>query len=66
MFVRENFRGRGIGSALLAALIAAADERRYVRLVVSPSARAQSLYWRAGFIVPDPAGDDRLFVRRPT
>ena len=64
MFVREDLRGRGIGSALLAALIAAADERRYVRLVVSPSARAQSLYWRAGFIVPDPAGDDRLFVRR--
>jgi GNAT superfamily N-acetyltransferase len=65
MFVREDFRDRGIGSALLAALIAAADERSYVRLVVSPSARAQSLYRRAGFIVPDPARDDRLFVRRP-
>ena len=64
MFVREDLRGRGIGSALLAALIAAADERNYVRLVVSPSARAQPLYRRAGFIVPDPAGDDRLFVRR--
>jgi len=66
MFVLEDFRDHGIGSALLAALTTAADERRYVRLVVSPSARAQSLYRRAGFIVPDSAGDDRLFVRRPT
>lgn len=66
MFVREEFRDRGIGSALLVALIAAADERSYVRLVVSPSVRAQSLYRRAGFIVPDSAGDDRLFVRRPS
>jgi len=64
--VREDFWDRGIGSALLAALIAAADERGYVRLVVSPSARAQSLDRRAGFIVPDPEGGDRLFVRRPS
>jgi GNAT superfamily N-acetyltransferase len=37
MFVRDNFRNRGIGSGLLAALIAAADKRSYARLVVSPS-----------------------------
>jgi GNAT superfamily N-acetyltransferase len=65
MFVREDVRNRGIGSALLAAVIAAADERRYARLVLSPSARAVPLYRRAGFVVPDDgAGDDRLLVRR--
>jgi GNAT superfamily N-acetyltransferase len=64
MFVREELRNRGIGSALLAAIIATADERRYVRLVLSPSARALPLYRRAGFVLPDEsAGDDRLLVR---
>jgi hypothetical protein len=42
-----------------------ADERRYARLVLSPSAQALPFYRRAGFIVPDDgAGDDRLLVRR--
>ncbi|HEY7620275.1 MAG TPA: GNAT family N-acetyltransferase [Solirubrobacteraceae bacterium] len=64
MFVREEFRNRGIGSALLTAVIAAADERAYVRLVLSPSARSLPFYRRAGFIVPDDnAGDHRLLVR---
>jgi GNAT superfamily N-acetyltransferase len=64
MFVREDLRNRGIGSALLTTIIAAADERSYARLVLSPSSRALALYRRAGFIVPDDtAGDDRLLVR---
>jgi GNAT superfamily N-acetyltransferase len=64
MFVREDLRNRGIGSALMTAIIAAADERRYVRLVLSPSARSLTFYRRAGFVVPDgTAGDDRLLVR---
>jgi GNAT superfamily N-acetyltransferase len=64
MFVREDLRNRRIGSALLTTIIAAADERCYARLVVSPSARALPFYRRAGFIVPDDtAGDDRLLVR---
>jgi GNAT superfamily N-acetyltransferase len=67
MFVREELRGRGIGSALLAAVVAAAGERGYARLVLSPSARALPFYRRAGFVVPDDAaGDDRLLVRRVT
>jgi GNAT superfamily N-acetyltransferase len=64
MFVRDDARNRGIGAALLDAVIAAADERGYARLVLSPSERALALYRRAGFIVPDDAaGDHRLLVR---
>ena len=66
MFVREDLRNRGIGAALLTAIVTAAEERRYVRLVVSPSPRALPFYLRAGFVVPDEgAGDDRLLVRVP-
>jgi GNAT superfamily N-acetyltransferase len=64
MFVHEDVRNHGIGSALLTAIVAAADERGYARLVLSPSARALPFYRRAGFIVPDDAaGGDRLLVR---
>jgi GNAT superfamily N-acetyltransferase len=64
MFVHEDVRNRGIGSALLTTIIIAADERCYARLVLSPSARALPFYRRAGFVVPDAtAGDDRLLVR---
>jgi GNAT superfamily N-acetyltransferase len=64
MFVREDVRNRGIGSALLDAIIAAADDRGYARLVLSPSARARPFYRRAGFVVPDESvGDDGLLVR---
>jgi GNAT superfamily N-acetyltransferase len=64
MFVREEVRDRGVGSALLAAVTAAADERAYARLVVSPTERSLALYRRAGFVVADDAvGGDRLLVR---
>jgi GNAT superfamily N-acetyltransferase len=64
MFVREDCRNRGVGAALMAAIVDAADQRRYARLVLSPSAEALPLYRRAGFIVPDEsAGADRLLVR---
>jgi GNAT superfamily N-acetyltransferase len=64
MFVREDARNRGIGTALLHAVIAAADERAYARLVLSPSERSVVFYRRAGFVVPDDgAGGDRLLVR---
>jgi len=65
MFVREGFRSRGIGSLVLSAIIKAADERSYERLVWSPTARSLPFYRRAGLIVPDEsAGDDCLLVRR--
>jgi GNAT superfamily N-acetyltransferase len=65
MFVREDARDRGAGSALLAALIEAAEARGYARLVLSPTPRALPFYERAGFVVPDErAGEsDRLLVR---
>jgi GNAT superfamily N-acetyltransferase len=67
MFVREDARNRGIGAALLAAIVATADERGYARLVLSPSPRAAPLYHRAGFMVADDdAGGDRLLVRPGT
>jgi GNAT superfamily N-acetyltransferase len=65
MFVREHLRNQGIGSALLAAIIAESRARGYARLVLSPTATAVPFYRRAGFIVPDDhAGDDRLLVLR--
>jgi GNAT superfamily N-acetyltransferase len=64
MFVREGFRNRGIGSLLLSAIITAAEELSYERLVLSPTLRSLPFYQRAGFVVPDEAaGDDRLLVR---
>jgi GNAT superfamily N-acetyltransferase len=65
MFVREGFRDRGIGSLLMATVIAVADERCYARLVLSPSARALAFYRRAGFVVPDDAASDHHLLVRP-
>jgi GNAT superfamily N-acetyltransferase len=65
MFVREEFRNRGIGSALLDAIVSTAQARGYARLVLSPSLPALPFYKRAGFVVPDEAVGDqnRLLVR---
>jgi GNAT superfamily N-acetyltransferase len=64
MFVRAEDRNRGVGSALLSAIVATAEQRGYVRLVLSPTARAIPLYRRAGFV---PAGeeDGELLLVRP-
>jgi GNAT superfamily N-acetyltransferase len=64
MFVREEWRDRGVGSLLLAAVIAVADERRYARIVLSPTLRSVPFYERAGFVVADgDAGSELLLVR---
>lgn len=65
MFVCEHFRNQGVGSALLAAIIAAAEERHYARLVLSPSEAAVRLYRRAGFIVPDESATGHRLLLRP-
>lgn len=64
MFVRDQFRNRGIGSALLNAILAAADEREYVRLVLSPSPDSIRFYKRAGFVVPGEAETTGLLLVR--
>jgi GNAT superfamily N-acetyltransferase len=64
MFVRDEFRNKGIGSALLYAIVATADERAYARVVLSPSERATRFYARGGFAVPDDlTAGDALLVR---
>src|SRR4051794_14521944 len=57
VFVREDARHRGIGSALLAALIGTADERGYAPLLLAPSSEARPFFRRAGF-------DDAGLLRR--
>jgi GNAT superfamily N-acetyltransferase len=61
LYVRDAFRGHGIGSTLLDALVACATERGYARLVVSPSEKALPLYRRAGFT--EPTSTDPFLVR---
>jgi len=48
-FVQPAHRDRGIGSLLLAAVLAYADQRGFARVVLSPSERSVPLYQRAGF-----------------
>jgi GNAT superfamily N-acetyltransferase len=63
MFVRADCRNRGVGSALLNAVIAAAEERRYVRIVLAPAARSVPFYRRAGFVDADGTAGARLLLR---
>jgi GNAT superfamily N-acetyltransferase len=64
MFVPEDLRNQGIGSTLLAAVIAESEARGYARLVLSPTERAVPFYERAGFVSAGAgAGDDRMLVR---
>jgi GNAT superfamily N-acetyltransferase len=63
MFVREDRRNEGIGTALLSALIQAGQDRGYARLTVSPTARSVPFYRRAGFVDADGAAGDRLLIR---
>jgi GNAT superfamily N-acetyltransferase len=63
LFVSEPLRGRGIATALLAALVTAADEGGYERLVLAPSEQALPLLRRAGFAPADGAEGELLLVR---
>jgi len=57
-------RGHGIGSALLAGVLAEADRRRLpTSLHVEPHSRAQRLYRRLGFSVVEPGAVYDLMVR---
>jgi GNAT superfamily N-acetyltransferase len=48
-FVLAGHRDQGIGSQLLAALLAYADSHGFVRVVLRPTERAIPFYQRAGF-----------------
>ncbi len=63
MFVREDRRNRGIGSALLSAVIDAVGERSYVRLTLAPTARSVPFYRRAGFVTADGGAGELLLLR---
>jgi ribosomal protein S18 acetylase RimI-like enzyme len=63
--VRPAHRGRGIGEALLGAVIAQARERRHpaVSLSVEDGNRARALYERAGFtVVGRNGGSDTMLL----
>ena len=65
MFVLERYRNAGLGTRLLDAVIAAADQRGYTRIVLAPTVRAIPFYRRAGFIdAGKGAGPHRLMIRR--
>lgn len=63
MFVREDRRNRGIGSELIRAVIDATQERRYVRVVLSPTGRSVPFYRRAGFVAADGEAGGLLLLR---
>ncbi len=63
MFVREDCRNRGVGSALIGAVIDAAQQRQYVRVVVSPTVRSVRFYRRAGFVDADGEAGEMLLMR---
>jgi GNAT superfamily N-acetyltransferase len=60
VFVRRANRNRGIGSQLVSAALAYADQNGLARVVLSPTGRSVPLYERAGF---GPAG--ALMLRPP-
>ncbi len=65
LFVLADHRRRGVGSALLSAVVAAADRRSYARLVVSPSDEALPLLRRTGFVMPGEGSTGDLLLVRP-
>ncbi|MFI7692044.1 GNAT family N-acetyltransferase [Nonomuraea sp. NPDC049655] len=65
-YLAPAVQGRGLGSAVLRALLDRADaERATVRLVVLRGSAAQRLYARHGFTVEGEDQVDVLMVRRP-
>ncbi|OLR95348.1 GNAT family N-acetyltransferase [Actinokineospora bangkokensis] len=53
VYIAPQHRNGGIGSRMLAAALAHADERGYVRVVLAPTERSVPFYARQGFGVAD-------------
>ena len=65
LFVREEQRRRGVGTALIEEAIAIADRRGYEKLLVSPNTAALPLFDRLGFLMLDDLGPEgALMVRQ--
>lgn len=58
MAVRREWRGRGVGAALLAALIDAATSRGDARVVLNAQVQAMPFYGRFGFAPVGPRFDE--------
>ena len=58
MAVRRRWRGRGVGAALLAALIDAAKSRGDARVVLNAQVQAMPFYERFGFLPVGPRFDE--------
>jgi GNAT superfamily N-acetyltransferase len=65
MFVSDDRRNRGIGTALLRELLGEAERRRYARLVVAPSPASFSFWQRVGFVIPGSAPDGETLMLLP-
>jgi GNAT superfamily N-acetyltransferase len=67
MFVESEWRGRGVGRALLVALIQGARERGYIKLrlgTLDDMLAAQALYASLGFLPVDRYRNDELIDTR--
>jgi GNAT superfamily N-acetyltransferase len=60
-YVREAARNQGVGTALLAAALAACEERGIDTVFLWPTARSRALYVRHGFV-----GESGILARRVT
>jgi GNAT superfamily N-acetyltransferase len=65
LFVREDERRHGVGTALISEIIAVADRRHYEKLLVSPNSSALSLFDRMGFLMMDQLGPEEIVLLRP-
>ena len=63
LFVTEDNRRQGIGTALIAETMTIADHRDYQKLLVAPTAAALSLFHRLGFTMHTPLGSQRSSAR---
>lgn len=61
--VREKYRNQGMGSALVAAMLAEARTRGLVHVTLHSGRRAVDFYLRNGFNQPGPVAADRLAAR---
>ncbi|MFM8551490.1 MAG: GNAT family N-acetyltransferase [Nitrospiraceae bacterium] len=65
MAVLKEYRGRGVGRALLRALLAAAEEQGLIRVYLSAQVPAIGFYEKAGFSVTGELFQDAGMPHRP-